>query len=117
MGRDDPGYSVVGLRAANRAQRLRVAFSRAGVTVMSRRVRLRMVLSGFGYAGEMRVVSAARPVAASNQVAYTHRGVREWYANGPLGLEQGFDVLSRPTEGRGPLTLSVALAGGVRPRL
>jgi hypothetical protein len=32
--------------------------------------------------------------------------VREWYANGPLGVEQGFDVVSRPA-GRGVVRLAI----------
>jgi hypothetical protein len=32
--------------------------------------------------------------------------VREWYANGPLGVEQGFDVVSRPV-GRGAVRLAI----------
>lgn len=43
---------------------------------------------------------------------YGHKQLREWYANGPLGLEQGFTVLA-PTVGHavGPMTLALGLAG------
>ena len=54
---------------------------------------------------------------AANRVVYAREGVREWYANGPLGLEQGFDLRSRPARGSGPLTLAVSLAGDLRVRL
>ncbi|MGZ4248082.1 MAG: hypothetical protein ACXVUE_07215 [Solirubrobacteraceae bacterium] len=42
----------------------------------------------------------------------------EWYANGPLGLEQGFTLGARPAGRRaGPLTLSLAVSGNVRGKL
>ena len=45
------------------------------------------------------------------------RSAQEWYANGPFGLEQGFDVAARPTAAAGPLTLSLALSGNLAARL
>jgi hypothetical protein len=39
-----------------------------------------------------------------NTVTYDHEGIREWYANGPLGIEQGFTINRRPA-GAGELTL------------
>jgi hypothetical protein len=55
---------------------------------------------------------------AANQVVYVHAGVSEWYANGPLGLEQGFTVPAA-SAGRhaGPLTLELGLSGDARGRL
>lgn len=41
--------------------------------------------------------------------------LEEWYANGPLGLEQGFTLSSRPPGHRtGPLTLELGFAGNAR---
>lgn len=37
-------------------------------------------------------------------------GVVEWYANGPLGLEQGFELASRPA-GEGALAIEVGVRG------
>src|SRR5437588_56072 len=56
-------------------------------------------------------IVAVAPTARANLVVYRHRGVSEWYANGPLGLEQGF-TLAAPPAGRrvGPLTLTLALS-------
>src|SRR5207248_1855355 len=39
--------------------------------------------------------------------------VVEWYRNGPLGLEQGFTLRSRPRSGAGWLTLSERVSGGL----
>jgi hypothetical protein len=58
-------------------------------------------------------------VAWRNRVVYGRRGLAEWYANGPLGLEQGFTLTSPPRGPRaGPLTLEVGqLPGGVGARV
>jgi len=38
--------------------------------------------------------------------------IDEWFANGPLGLEQGFTVPQRPTGGDGSPPLAVVLGLG-----
>ena len=110
-------YEVVGLRAANAAQRLDLSFSRRGTTVVAGTARVRLWLAGWGYASAVRPARAVSPLAVGVTVSYVRAGVREWYANGPAGLEQGFDVLSRPKAGAGRLTLSVGVAGDLRARL
>jgi uncharacterized protein (DUF2345 family) len=65
----------------------------------------------------MRHLPTASPIMLANRAIYEHGAVREWFVNGPLGLEQGFDLAARPRAGRGPLTASVALSGNVRARL
>jgi hypothetical protein len=116
LGRDAPAYRVVALRARNRAQRLGVAFAPDGVTVLSDAARVHLALAGFGYASAVGGVGVVLPRAQANRVVYARAGLREWYANGPLGLEQGFDVAARPAAGRGPLTFSLALSGDARVR-
>ena len=54
---------------------------------------------------------------SANRVSYAHGALTEWYANGPLGIEQGFDVAARPAAAAGPLTLSLALSGNLAARL
>jgi hypothetical protein len=63
----------------------------------------------------LRAIRAAVPRAQGNRVVYRRGALSEWYANGPLGLEQGF-TLSRPPPGRktGPLTLALSVVGNVR---
>ncbi len=125
LGRDDPLYRVENLRAANPAQRLRVGFSRRGVTVVSEKGRLGLGISGYGYGFALRAVGSAVPHAGANRVSYARGALKEWYANGPLGIEQGFEVASRPRTGgtarpgaaAGPLTLSLALSGNLAARL
>jgi trimeric autotransporter adhesin len=117
LGRAEPSYRVLGLRARNAAQRLGVAFSRTGVTVTSGKTRVQLALLAYGHGSALGRVRSVSPEVLANRVAYAYPGVREWYANGPLGLEQGFDVAGAPARGQGPLTLSLALSGDVRARL
>ncbi len=118
LGAHDQSYRVVALRARNPAQRLRATFGRAGVSVASRSAHVRLRLAGFGYASALHTVASVAPRVAANRVDYFRGGgVDEWYVNGPLGLEQGFEVGARPATGRGPLSLALSLASNLRARL
>ncbi|HME05224.1 MAG TPA: FG-GAP repeat protein, partial [Solirubrobacteraceae bacterium] len=117
LGRDEPAYRVRGLRAVNPAQRLRVGFTGRGATVASGGARLGMTLSAYGYASALAPAPAVTPRASANRVSYTDGSLTEWFANGPLGLEQGFDVAARPSAGGGPLTFSLAISGNLASRL
>ena len=83
--------------------------------VSSGSARLALRLAGYGSGRRLQAVSMARPVARGNRVAYDRGGLVEWYANGPLGLEQGFTIPARPAgAGDGALKLSLAVSGNVR---
>ncbi len=111
LGHDQPAYRIGGLQADNPAQGLHVRFSRRSVTVASGKARLGLALSAYGYAGALRPLGPVTPRVSANRVSYRHGSLTEWFANGPLGLEQGFDVAARPQIGSGPLTFSLALSG------
>jgi hypothetical protein len=117
LGRDEPVYRIEGLRANNPAQHLRARFSRHGVAVVSGAARLGMTLSAYGYGSALRPVRSVAPRTGANRVSYAHGALTEWYANGPLGIEQGFDVTARLGAVDGPLTLSLALSGNLAARL
>ncbi len=55
-----------------------------------------MQLRAFGYGSSLKPLTGAEPSAAGNRVAYSRPGLQEWYANGPLGIEQGFTVAHAP---------------------
>ena len=113
LGRDDPAYRVRGLSARNPAQRLSLRFTPAGVVIGSGGATARLGLSGVGRTGALVRLRPVGPRAQGDRVTYGRTSVREWYANGPLGVEQGFDVVSRPA-GRGAVRLAIAAAAGVR---
>jgi hypothetical protein len=105
------------LLAGNTGQRLDARFTRAGASIATGTLKLGMRLQAIGSAGALRPLAAVAPGASGNRVTYAHPGVSEWYANGPLGIEQGFTVARAPAAGTaGPLTLSLALAGNGRVR-
>jgi len=123
LGRDDPAdqarAAAGGLSLRNAGQRLVARFGDSGtVQVSSGDARLGLSLVGYGYGGALQPVGAASPHAEANRVVYTRGGLSEWYANGPLGLEQGFTLAAPPDRHRiGSLTISLALSGNTRARM
>ncbi len=107
-----------GFTAFSPVQRLRVGFTRSGVAVRAGIAKVGLGLLAVGYGSRLAAVAQVAPSAHSNRVLYRHPGLEEWYANGPLGLEQGFTVAHALGKGTvGPLTLSLALRGNVLPKL
>ena len=58
---------------------------------------LSLRLRAAGYGRSLQPVAAAAPAAHANRVSYRRGSLTEWYANGPLGLEQGFTLKALPT--------------------
>jgi hypothetical protein len=119
LGRDDPSYRALAgageFRLRNPGQDLVARFGARGVEVRSGRARLGVALSGYGYDGAMHATTAVSPQARGNRVMYRHGPLREWYANGPLGLEQCFTLTAAPPGLRtGALEIALALSGNVR---
>ncbi len=113
----DPRYRVSpsarGLSARNPAQGLRLRFSAAGAGVSVGAGELRLALRAVGRGEVARRLGEVEPsVLAANRTVYRWAGLSEWYANSPLGLEQGFTLRHRPT-GHGELTFTVGLAGSL----
>lgn len=75
--------------------RLALRFGLRGVLVRAGRSDLRMRLVAVGVMSSVRRLAVVAPYAHDNRVTYGHGPVREWYANGPLGLEQGSRCLVR----------------------
>ena len=122
LGRDNPAYraetTIRGLTAANPRQRLRAWFAGGGVLVRSGPLAVGLGLRGVGFGPRLALVRPVTPVAAGNRVTFRCGQVSEWFANGPLGLEQGFTLAARPPGlGGGPLTLGMALSGDARAAL
>jgi hypothetical protein len=115
LGGADAGYRLRGLQALTPAQRLRSDFSRRGVTVVSGSGRVSLSLSSYGFEHALRRLAPTTPRVSANRVYYSHGALSEWFVNGPLGLEQGFDVAARPGAGSGPLTFSLTVGGNLRP--
>jgi hypothetical protein len=107
-----------GLTAVSPAQRLSSSFSSSGVSVIAGATRVSLSLRGVGYGSSLAALGSVAPTAHANRVLYEHAGLSEWYANGPLGLEQGFTLARAPAgDPTQPLTLSMAISGNARPAL
>jgi hypothetical protein len=117
LGRHTSGYSIHGLRAVNPAQGLRLAFSSGGVSIAAGAARLRMTLAAYGYGSSLQAARTVAPRSSANRVTYPQGPLAEWFANGPLGLEQGFDIAAGHSANKGVLTLSLALSGDLAARL
>jgi hypothetical protein len=123
LGAAEPSYHVhvgaSGPRAVNRGQGFAASFSSGGVRVQAKSLALSMRTTGAGFGSFPAAAAPVSPKVSSNRVTYDRAGVQEWYANGPFGLEQGFNV-ERPTtsEARGRVyTVTIALSSTTRPFL
>ena len=121
LGRDQAAFYAThrsgGLIADNATQRLTAQFDRRGVLVRAGTTTFGLQLLAWGTPGHTTSVSPAAPRADANRVTYAHGPVTEWYANGPLGLEQGFDVRTPPPANAGDqLTLELGLRGNANAR-
>jgi hypothetical protein len=120
LGADEHAYwaqpSAAGALARNPTQGLQAGFRRSGVTVSNSGGQLALSLQGIaaGHAGL--AVQPVSPISTRNRVSYPRGPVSEWYANGPLGLEQGFQV-ARPLGHADTLTLTLGLGGSLRARM
>jgi hypothetical protein len=99
-----------GFRTYSRAAGVSATYDRSGVRLAGAGVVLRLSLQGVGYGAVATPVGEASPTAHANRVGYDRGRLREWYRNGPLGVEQGFTI-ERPPPGaaNGPLTLTMSL--------
>ncbi len=122
LGRDQRSYRVhrtgSGLSARNAAHGLSTRFAPDGILVRSGEDTLSLRVRAAGYGRSLRPVAPATPVRHANRVSFRRGPLTEWYANGPLGLEQGFALEAPPAgEGSGPLTLDLSLSGSLHPSL
>jgi hypothetical protein len=126
LGRDDEAYHLQpapgGFQAANPGQGLEIAWSaegvriRAGVGGDDRDNFWSLRLQAWGYGEAWQEAPHAQPQAQANRLEYRRGSLVEWYANGPLGLEQGFTLQAPPAgrESGEALTLALACSGGLR---
>lgn len=120
LGRDVSKYHVRGRRggyeAENPRQGLTTQFTSSGVDIGTATDHWRIVLRGYGYGDKLIALRQISPRAEGNRIEYRRGLLTEWYLNGPLGLEQGFTIRSRPNS-RGndqPLTISLGITGSLR---
>jgi phage gpG-like protein len=116
IGADSSAYrahaSAQGFHATNPAQGMQASFDRSGAQIDAGSLRVGLRLAAIGYGDQLQVVPETAPTATRNDVTYRRHGFSEWYANGPLGVEQGFTIARRPQGSVArPLTLAITLSG------
>jgi len=79
-------------------------------------VSLSMTVAGVGRGVRLERPEVLSVAADANRVSLDRGGLTEWYAAGPLGIEQGFTLSHRLAGTTGPATLTLQLAGEVRAR-
>jgi hypothetical protein len=99
----------------NHPQGLSARFGAGGAAVTSKGGTLQLQLAGL-QAGSRAVRPTSRPVASENRVSYSGAELSEWFANGPMGLEQGFRI-AHPLGGGAALAISLHVSGSLRPTL
>lgn len=89
-------YAVQGIQAKNPALDWRLKFHNDGVDIVQTKTvgekPLKLRLSRIGNARKLHGLATVKPVITGNRASYQRKNVEEWYVNGPLGLEQGFNV-------------------------
>ncbi len=92
-------------------------FGVSGPVLQSGSLELGLQLAGVGYGTTLARPTAPVLSAVGNKVSYRRGSLTEWYRNGPLGLEQGFILRSRPAGAGagGLLTVAVRASGPLRP--
>jgi hypothetical protein len=75
-------------------------------------------LTAGGRALSLSLMGVSAPTSVTghgNRVTLARDGIREWYAAGPLGIEQGFTLAHRPSgTAGGRVTLSLKVGGSLR---
>ncbi len=115
VGADQRAFWASGSRnrllAVNRAQHMRATFTARGVTVSVPGGTVGLALRGVGRGASLQPTSPVSPAAQANRATYARGGLSEWYANGPLGLEQGLTLKAAPTGSGNELNFSYGLTG------
>jgi hypothetical protein len=122
LGADSPVYrmsaSPGGFVGTSPTQHFRARFTRSGVLLSSAATHVGLSLRAVGYGASLNPLAQVAPRAKANSVSYAHPGLTETYANGPLGLEQGFTIARAPAGPQtGALTLAMAISGNAHPSL
>ena len=121
LGNDIPAYwarrDAGGFATSAPRSPLRASFSATGVQLRDHAGSLGIALSAYGEGSRLRGVAPVAPSARRARVTYARGPLREWYANGPIGLEQGLDLASPPVaHGNGHLTFSFTISGSLSAR-
>jgi hypothetical protein len=107
-----------GFTTRNEGHGFRADYGPGGLTVVAGDAEIGLRLAALGRGRSLQPVETVAPHARANRVEFAHAGVTAWYANGPLGLQQGFTLEQRPAGASDSrLALALQLSGPLAPRL
>ena len=125
LGREDKRYQI---KRGPRDLQVTIAeshsvtrFTSRGLAISTRNGSERFQMVAVGHS-QLKAVHEVAPQAVANRVEYLRGNLKEWYVNGPAGLEQGFTLSASPdstpnSPSRTPLTIAIALSGGLHASL
>lgn len=108
----NPAYAIgrngcAQLGERNNTPALAGCFGKQGPIFSAGRQTLRLQLTTWGRAGQLRPVTLTRTAPETNHIAYRGQHISEWWRVLPLGYEQGFTIKQAPT-GHGPVVLQLS---------
>ena len=109
-----PGRSPGGYRL--RGGGVSAWFGRSGVVMRAGATSLSLLSLAVGRGVSRDRLGVLSVASRGGRVVYDRGVVAEWYAAGPLGVEQGFTIRRRPVGVGRVLTLAVGFRGGLRAR-
>ena len=115
LGQDQPAYhaasGAAGISLVNPANGFTAEVKAGTLQVTVGSDIWDMSLEGIGYGGAVEPVGCGRVAADGNRVDDVFAAADEWFVNGPVGLEQGFDVPPPAAGSSGSVTVELALGG------
>jgi hypothetical protein len=118
LGSDAPGFAAQrdagGYRL--RGGGVTAALGARGVVLSAGSASLSLFSPAIGNGDRLGPSGAGSISARGNRVAYRRGALTAWYAAGPLGIEQGFDIRARPAGSARELTVALGLSTTLRAR-
>ncbi len=123
LGRDQQQYHIrPGQNSGfleNSTQAFTALLSGSGVLeIKPMKHRIRMRLAGVGTENNTGNVTPVDVSTSVNRITYDYGMLKQWFVNGPMGLQQGFTLSRRPDQQpAGRFVLSLEVGGDLRPTL
>jgi hypothetical protein len=112
-----PRLEAQGVRLENPLHSLRARVDERAVAIEGAGWSLRLSARAFGRDGAMTRLPPVAPVLDGARIELSRAGgLTEWYLNGPLGLEQGFELAAAPG-GSEAAVIELAIGGDLHTRI
>ncbi len=122
LGNDHPEYHArsqnTNIILSNQNQEFTVKlYDDAGLVLQHQNHHISMRLVAVGAGGYLQNLSSIQAKVLANQISYDQGLVKQWFVNGPMGLQQGFTINKRPGKNKtGNLVLTLDVDSDLQPR-